>query len=153
MWIKNLRQVYSLVVCLVASLVLMFSLGTMLSQSVSFFVPEMTRANEFSNYYSNESYLRDFESRQNVDSQTKERIAALSESELTSKRLQEQDQTRTKISAAACGTILETLVWFFVAFFFFIIHWSMFRRSERQGGNNRVISTNDRHPIRPRFKT
>lgn len=155
MWIKNLRQVYSIVICLVASLVLMFSLGNILSKSLSFFVPELTNAYEFSSYSSNEAYLRSFENQQNFDTHAKERVDALkslAESELTAKRLQEQSEARSKITAAASGTVLENVLRFFVALLFFVIHWSMFRRSERHSSNsNKVFAS--KQAIRPRFKT
>lgn len=156
MWIKNLSQVYSLIVCLVASMVLMVSSGLILSKSLSFFAPEWTNSYEFSKYYSNEAYLKDFENQHSFyDSQRAElekqrftELKTLDESALTSKRLQEEAELKLRISAGARAVVLESMLWFLVGLIFFAIHWSLFRRFEKQVHSR----ANTTHPIRPRTR-
>lgn len=163
MWIKNLRQIYSLLVCLIASVFMMVSMGVILTKTLTLLAPEITNVSELAMYSSNDTYLRSYENRDVYSSEARnlrqERFAELKnmpEGELTALRTKEQDDVTSKITSMAKGTILETLVWLFVALFFFMTHWSLFRRSEKQSSNRPMGDRQHQHrhhsnqTIRPR---
>ena len=147
MWIKNLGQVYSLAICLVASLVLMFSTGIMLHQGVKVLFPEITSTSSLSKYNSNDAFLRSNEGWK----ERFEELKALPEQDLNVRRQAEQAEALTNAKAAMLGNIVETLPWFFVALIFFMFHWSLYRRSEkRDRGPGFVRSSGGGGAIRPR---
>jgi len=147
MFIKNLGQVYSLMVCLVASLILMASTGIMLHQGVKILFPELTTAHTLSKYLSNEAYLRNNEGWK----ERFEELKGLSEHDLNMRRQQEHHEALINSKAASLGNIVETLPWFFVALMFFMFHWSLYRRYERRDRGQGVIrSGGGGGAIRPR---
>jgi len=55
--IKNLVQLYSLVVCLIASVVIMITIGIMLGNTTDILLPEYKYMNQLDKFTSNEKYI------------------------------------------------------------------------------------------------
>ena len=54
---KNLVQLYSLVVCLIASIVMMITIGIMLGNATDILLPEYKYMNQLDKFTSNEKYM------------------------------------------------------------------------------------------------
>ena len=66
---KNLVQLYSLVVCLIASIVMMITIGIMLGNATDILLPEYKYMNQLDKFTSNEKYI---DSQKRSDSSNKE---------------------------------------------------------------------------------
>ena len=146
MWIKNLGQVYCILVCLVASMVMMFSAIQIASITMEYIFPEIMNATKMSNFVSNEAFLRS--ESENQGEAGKERLAelkSLSSEDLSTKREMEHTETRMSMKTMSFANILRMMPVFFIAFLFFIFHWSFYRRTER-----RERAPSFQRPIRPR---
>ena len=85
---KNLVQLYSLVVCLIASIVMMITIGIMLGNATDILLPEYKYMNQLDKFTSNEKYI---DSQKRSDSSNKESWQIIDPNSLVEKRLAERE--------------------------------------------------------------
>lgn len=125
---KNLMQVYSLVVCLVASVVMMIALGVMLNSGTDLLLTEYKNAHQLINYDSDEKYIEYKRSSAYTD-HDKEKWKADNLDHITEKRMADRADYINGVKASAINGIINAMTWFITGLLFFIIHWRLYKRS------------------------
>lgn len=119
---KNLVQLYSLVVCLIASIVMMITIGIMLGNATDILLPEYKYMNQLDKFTSNEKYI---DSQKQSDHSSKEKWQIIDPNSLAEKRLAERESYINRIKGDAISTVINCITWFITGLFFFVIHWRM----------------------------
>jgi hypothetical protein len=122
--IKNLVQLYSLVVCLIASVVIMITIGIMLGNTTDILLPEYKYMNQLDKFTSNEKYI---DSQKQTDHSSKEKWQIIDPNSLAEKRLAERESYINRIKGDAISTVINCITWLITGLFFFIIHWRMYK--------------------------
>ena len=120
--IKNLVQLYSLVVCLIASVVIMITIGIMLGNTTDILLPEYKYMNQLDKFTSNEKYI---DSQKQSDHSSKEKWQIIDPDSLAEKRLAERESYINRIIGDAISTVINCITWLITGLFFFVIHWRM----------------------------
>ncbi|MBN8523008.1 MAG: hypothetical protein J0M23_04025 [Rickettsiales bacterium] len=120
--IKNLVQLYSLVVCLIASVVIMITIGIMLGNTTDILLPEYKYMNQLDKFTSNEKYI---DSQKQSDHSSKEKWQIIDPNSLAEKRLAERESYINRIKGDAISTVINCITWLITGLFFFVIHWRM----------------------------
>ena len=122
---KNLVQLYSLFVCLIASIVMMIAIGIMLGNITDILLPEYKYINQLDKFTSNEKYI-DYQKQ--TDSSNKERLQIIDSDSVAEKRLAEREDYINRIKGDAISTLINCITWLITSLVFFVIHWRMYRR-------------------------
>ena len=122
---KNLVQLYSLFVCLIASIVMMIAIGIMLGNITDILLPEYKYINQLDKFTSNEKYI-DYQKQS--DSSNKERLQIIDSDSVAEKRLAEREDYINRIKGDAISTLINCITWLITSLVFFVIHWRMYRR-------------------------
>lgn len=122
--IKNLVQLYSLVVCLIASVVIMITIGIMLGNTTDILLPEYKYMNQLDKFTSNEKYI---DSQKQSDHSSKEKWQIIDPNLLAEKRLAERESYINRIKGDAISTVINCITWLITGLFFFITHWRMYK--------------------------
>lgn len=122
--IKNLVQLYSLVVCLIASVVIMITIGIMLGNTTDILLPEYKYMNQLDKFTSNEKYI---DSQKQGEHSSKEKWQIIDPNLLAEKRLAERESYINRIKGDAISTVINCITWLITGLFFFVIHWRMYK--------------------------
>ena len=122
--IKNLVQLYSLVVCLIASVVIMITIGIMLGNTTDILLLEYKYMNQLDKFTSNEKYI---DSQKQSDHSSKEKWQIIDPNLLAEKRLAERESYINRIKGDAISTVINCITWLITGLFFFVIHWRMYK--------------------------
>lgn len=122
--IKNLVQLYSLVVCLIASVVIMITIGIMLGNTTDILLPEYKYMNQLDKFTSNEKYI---DSQKQSEHSSKEKWQIIDPNLLAEKRLAERESYINRIKCDAISTVINCITWLITGLFFFVIHWRMYK--------------------------
>ncbi|MCP5363247.1 MAG: hypothetical protein H6911_04780 [Rickettsiaceae bacterium] len=122
--IKNLVQLYSLVVCLIASVVIMITIGIMLGNTTDILLPEYKYMNQLDKFTSNEKYI---DSQKQSEHSSKEKWQIIDPNLLAEKRLAERESYINRIKGDAISTVINCITWLITGLFFFVIHWRMYK--------------------------
>ena len=123
---KNLVQLYSLVVCLIASIVMMIAIGIMLGNITDILLPEYKYMNQLDKFTSNEKYI-DYQKQS--DPINKERLQIIDSDSVAEKRLAEREDYINRIKGDAISTLINCTTWLITGLFFFVIHWRIYKGS------------------------
>lgn len=123
---KNLVQLYSLFVCLIASIVMMIAIGIMLGNITDILLPEYKYINQLDKFTSNEKYI-DYQKQS--DSSNKERLQIIDSDSVAEKRLAEREDYINRIKGDAISTLINCTTWLITGLFFFVIHWIIYKGS------------------------
>jgi len=123
---KNLVQLYSLFVCLIASIVMMIAIGIMLGNVTDILLPEYKYMNQLDKFTSNEKYI-DYQKQS--DSSNKERLQIIDSDSVAEKRLAEREDYINRIKGDAISTLINCTTWLITGLFFFVIHWRIYKGS------------------------
>ncbi len=129
--LKNIFQIYTLLVCLVSTIILMISAYMFLNATTDLLFPQYKHYSSLLRYESNESYLRSLNSYN--DREYKE-IKPLPPRDIEVKRNEARINFLEKQKGSAIENIILTLQWALVGFIFFIIHWRLYTRSKKVVG-------------------
>ncbi len=122
--IKNLVQLYSLVLCLIASVVIMITIGIMLGNTTDILLPEYKYMNQLDKFTSNEKYI---DSQKQSEHSSKEKWQIIDPNLLAEKRLAERESYINRIKGDAISTVINCITWLITGLFFFVIHWRMYK--------------------------
>ncbi len=120
--LKNLTQLYCLIVCLVSSLIMMITISLMLVSVTDFAFVDYKYKKNLSKFLSNEKYI-EYKAQDNDKDATN--ITSLSDDAIEAKRIAAKQDYIEEVKDYAVGSIINSSVWFFTALLFFIIHWRM----------------------------
>ena len=123
---KNLVQLYSLVVCLIASIVMMITIGIILGNATDILLPEYKYMNQLDKFTSNEKYI-DYQKQS--DPINKERLQIIDSDSVAEKRLAEREDYINRIKGDAISTLINCTTWLITGLFFFVIHWRIYKGS------------------------
>ena len=123
---KNLTQVYCLIVCLIASVVMMITIGVVLVSGTDFALTEYKYMSQLSKFTSNEKYT-DYQKQ--IDSSDKEKWQTLSPDLIKEKRIAAREDYINEVKGNAISSIINCATWIITGLFFFIVHWKMYRCS------------------------
>ncbi len=121
---KNLVQLYSLVVCLIASIVMMITIGIMLGNATDILLLEYKYMNQLDKFTSNEKYI---DSQKWSDPSNKESWQIIDPNSLVEKRLAERESYINRIKGDAISTVINCITWLITGLFFFVVHWRMYK--------------------------
>ena len=123
---KNLTQVYCLIICLVASIVMMVTTGVMLISTTNIIFTEYKYKNQLNRFVSNEKYL-DHHNQTNPNSQ--EKWQSFSDKLIEEKRIAARGEYIEEVKADSISSVINCITWLITVLIFFIIHWRMYRCS------------------------
>lgn len=123
---KNLLQVYSLLVCLFASIMIMITSGMALNSLADFTMTEIKHYGTLLDYDDNEAYL----AREWNEQKLKE-LKKLPEADLTAKRLKDRVTKVRDLKHYAVQHMIDTVPWLLVSLIFFMIHWRLYHRQKK----------------------
>ena len=124
--LKNLTQVYCLIICLVASIVMMVTIGIMLISATDLMFTEYKYKNQLNRFVSNEKYI-DYQKHTNPND--KEKWQSLSMKLVEEKRIAAKREYIEDVKDSAISGIINFATWLITGLIFFVIHWKMYRRS------------------------
>ena len=122
---KNLTQLYCLIVCLVATITLMITLGVAFNSVTEITLTEYKFASALDKFSSNDKYI---ESKTQYNSDKKTEWDSLNSEEIKVKRTSEKEGYIESRKREAFSTIISCMTWLFVAALFFIVHWRMHKK-------------------------
>ena len=122
---KNLTQLYCLIVCLVATIILMITLAVAFNSVTEITLTEYKFASALDKFSSNDKYI---ESKTQYNSDKKTEWDSLNSEEITVKRTSEKEGYIESRKREAFSTIISCMTWLFVAALFFIVHWRMHKK-------------------------
>ena len=123
---KNFIQVYCLVICLVASIVMMVTIGIMLVSTTDLIFTDYKYKNQLNNFADNEKYI-EYQKHKNPDD--KEKWQSLSLKLIEEKRIIAKGDYIEEIKDGASSSIINATTWLIILLIFFVIHWKMCRYS------------------------
>jgi hypothetical protein len=124
--LKNLTQVYCLIICLVASIVMMVTIGIMLISATDLIFTNYKYKNQLNRFVSNEKYI-DYQKHTNPNN--KEKWESLSMKLVEEKRIAAKREYIEELKDSAISGIINCATWLITGLIFFVIHWKMYRRS------------------------
>ncbi len=122
--LKNLTQIYSLVICLVSTIILMITLGVMFNSATDILLTEYKNVHAMDKFSSNDKYI-EYKTSYNKDDK---RFELLGGEEIKIKRLQEKEDYINNRKKEAIGTLINCMTWLFISALFFIVHWRMHKK-------------------------
>jgi len=121
---KNLTQIYCLAVCLIASVIMMVTIGIMLTNGTDLVLTEYKYMSQLSKFTSDEKYT-DYQKQ--IDSSDKEKWQTLSKDLIKAKRIAAREDYINEIKGNAISSIITCTTWLITCLFFFVSHWKMYR--------------------------
>lgn len=122
--LKNLTQIYSLIICLVSTIILMITLGVMFNSATDILLTEYKNVHTMDKFSSNDKYI-EYKTSYNKDDK---RFELLGGEEIKIKRLQEKEDYINNRKKEAIGTLISCMTWLFISALFFIVHWRMHKK-------------------------
>ena len=123
--LKNLTQIYCLIICLVASITLMITLGVAFNSVTEIALTEYKFASSLDKFSSNEKYI---EYKTQYNSDKKNEWDSFSSEEIMEKRTSEKEGYIESRKREAFSTIISCMTWLFVAALFFVVHWRLHKK-------------------------
>ena len=124
--LKNLTQVYCLIICLVASIVMMVTIGIMLISATDLIFTNYKYKNQLNRFVSNEKYI-DYQKHTNPNN--KEKWESLSMKLVEEKRIAAKREYIEEVKDSSISGIINCATWLITGLILFVIHWKMYRRS------------------------
>lgn len=132
MVLKNILQLYALVVCTITVIMLLVISCVSVTSLTSLLLPEYTHYSAMSDYESNEAYIRSFE--KHYDQDTKKEASVLKQllpQELSEKRLQAKNDFLEDNRRKNISLLIYQFELAFIAFVFFYIHWRIYKKATK----------------------
>ena len=126
--LKNLTQLYCLIVCLVSTIILMITLGLMFNYTTEIILTEYKNAKELNKFSSNDKYI---EYRKHIKCRKHTKCREFDEEKIDDievKRLLEKENFIENKKKEAISSIISCMAWLFVSILFFIVHWRMHKK-------------------------
>ena len=123
---KNLTQIYCVIVCLIASIVMMITIGIMLNSGTDFVFTEYKYMSELNKFSSDEKYI---DHKKQISSSDKEEQKTLKTVLIKEKRIADREDYIKVAKGNDLSSIISCISWLVTGLFFFIIHWKMYRCS------------------------
>ncbi len=130
--IKNILQVYALLVCLITVIILIVTLSISLNTITNLLIPEYKYNYNLRQYDSNDDYIQHYKEMGTNHAQTVISLQQLPPSQLAEKRTNERARYLKNQRASNIGSLIESFQWILVAMIFFFIHWKLYKKSEKQ---------------------
>ena len=128
--LKNLFQIYALLICLVSTIILIISTSFFLNGVTDLLIPQYKHYSSLIRYESNESYIGYFENNNGDNKKRLETLQQLTPSQLDEKRSNDKKEFLEEQKGRAIESIITSLQWAFVAMVFFFIHWRLYKRAK-----------------------
>lgn len=132
MVIKNILQIYALLICLITIIILISNISFVLNSLTSLAIPELKYASALYEYDSNETYLKYKENILPPQEPTLTLLKSLSPAQLDSRRTFEKEKFLADKKAATVVDLIMEIQWIVVAGLFFFIHWRLYKRSREE---------------------
>lgn len=123
--LKNLTQIYCLIICLVSAITLMITLGVAFNSVTEITLTEYKFASTLDKFSSNDKYI---EYKTQYNSDNKKKWNSLNDEEIKAKRTIEKADYIESRKREAFSTIISCMTWLFVATLFFIVHWRLHKK-------------------------
>ncbi|MBP6951872.1 MAG: hypothetical protein KBD36_01805 [Alphaproteobacteria bacterium] len=129
--IKNIFQLYTLLICLICTIILIISSSMFLNSLTDLFIPEYKSYSSMVSYESNDNYLRYYERDWGIKDERYIALSQLSPDQLDDKRMIAKKAFLAQEKAQAIGALIHCLQWALVALAFFLIHWRLYKKSNK----------------------
>ncbi|MDA9163510.1 hypothetical protein N9N97_01350 [Rickettsiaceae bacterium] len=120
---KNLLQLYSLLVCLIASVVMMVTVGAAFNEATTILLVEYKNKVILNNYSTNEKYIS-YDNRYNG----KKDLDKFTSEELVAKRVAARSDYIQDKKDGSVSSLINIFTWFLTALLFFAIHWRIYKK-------------------------
>ncbi len=129
--IKNLLQLYSLLSCLIYTILCLIFAGFLLNHSTIYFFPDLKYRSYPYHFDSNSEYL---EHHKHQDEFYKE-LKKKSDNEIIEMRLQQQKEWEKRENKKTFSRSKEGMIyhgqWLFLSLVFLVIHWGIYKKSSK----------------------
>jgi len=129
--IKNILQVYALLVCLITVVILIISVSLSLNLVTNLLIPEYKYSYSLRQYDSNDDYIEHYKDMGTTQTQKVISLQQLTPNQLDEQRLQARARYLENQKASNIGGLIEDFQWILVAMIFFFIHWKIYKKSEK----------------------
>lgn len=132
--IKNILQLYALLVCFITVIILIITCSLSLNYITDLLIPEYKYYSALRHYDSNEDFIEYYERYEQTGKQETQKIISLKQltpSQLDEKRLNERRQYLEGQKVETIASLILTFQWIFIAMIFFFIHWKVYKKSEK----------------------
>ena len=129
MILKNLFQLYTLLVCLICTIILIITTAFFLNGITDLIIPQYTNYSSLIRYDSRESYMNYLEGK-NMDNKQFLKAVGPSPAQIDEKRAFDRQQFLEVRKGSAIQSLINTVEWAFIALIFFFIHWRLYKRSK-----------------------
>ena len=123
--IKNLIQLYCMIICLVSTIATMIITGIMLVNVTDILFTKYKFASELNKFTSNTKYIKH---NNHPDSESKKKLQAMTSKEVSVLRLADKDSYIDDKKKAAQSTLIASTTWLIVFLLFFWIHWRLYKK-------------------------
>ena len=133
MTLKNILQLYALVICVFTVIILFVISGLSLNSVTNLMMPEYKNYSSLGRYESNETYLNFREESYNPEArQEVNALKQLSPQELAEKRLKARKEFLEDNRRSNIEKLITYVEWALVAFIFFSIHWRIYKKAKEK---------------------
>ena len=127
--LQNLKQLYSIAVCFIATLVLMLMTGLMINNMTDLAFPEYKHKAHLNNFESNERYLY---YKNHIDTEKKAiKWESLSEQSVSDLRIKEKNSYLSEKRGDAEASLINNLGWIVSCVFFLLLHWKIYGKTSK----------------------
>ena len=128
--LKNVFQIYTLLICLISTVILIISTTLLLNSLTDLLIPQYKHYSSLIRYESNGNYLQYMEDNYNTNKDRLIALKNLSSAQMDEKRANGKKEFLEEKKGSAIESLIATLQWGFVALVFFFIHWRLYKRSK-----------------------
>ena len=121
---KNLLQIYSLLICLISSIILIITLGFVFRSTVNLIFLEYRFRDNLQHYSSNERYIE-----HNKDSS--DSLRNLSADAIQNVRLHKRAEHIDFQKHQAINHIIDCVGWILISIAFFSLHWRLYKNATK----------------------
>lgn len=123
--VKNLGQLYSLFICLIASIIIMVTIGVMLSNVTDILLLEYKYISQLDKFTSNAKYIA---FQKQSDPGNNEKLQIIDTDSIAEKRLVDKENYINNVKGGAISTLINCATWLITGLLFFLIHWRTYKR-------------------------
>ena len=121
---KNLIQFYSMAICLVSSIILMFTISLMISAATDLTLGKYKRYSDLDHFSTNEKYITYNQVNNKPFNDTNPET-------ITEHRLSAKKYSMEELKNQSIKQLIDYSSWGLTAVLFFLIHWKLYQRQEK----------------------
>ena len=129
-FVKNIKQFYALVICLITIIIVLVSLVCLTNSFISIRFPEYRVQGSLKVFESDSDYYYSLQNEFLNNKSTLKNLENMSIQDLRKKRLFERNRQINDVIHEGYSSFITSLQWLVFSTLFFIFHWIIFKKTE-----------------------